>query len=274
MKKLFAILLSLLSSTTFAKNIPHKLHYTDVGQGMPIVLIHAFPTDQRMWQPQLDGLKKVYRVITVDLIGFGESIDTDGKAVTMESYADEINDVLNETHIDNAIIAGESMGGYVALAFLEKYPEKTNGLILSDTQAIADSDETKTKREATAKDILKNGTTQFVDTFMTKALTKDAPENTKNYLKNIMTSQRATGMASALRGMALRPDRTQILASTTLPILIITGEKDVVIPPQQSENMHQLAKQSKLVTIPNAGHLSSLESPEMWNQAVIDFIKN
>jgi len=249
----------------------NKTHisYTDVGRGDPIVLVHAFPTDQRLWKPQQDGLKNHFRVITLDLWGFGQSSSVDGQAVTMTEYADEVKQLLDQLHIQKAIIGGESMGGYIALAFLQKYPEQVKGLILSDTQSIADNDETKAKREATAQDVLAHGTAQLISGFMTKAFTAQASESLQHTLRSILESQTSMAVASASRGMALRNDTSNVLALTKIPVLIITGDQDALISPQQSKNMHELAKNSELVVIDNAAHLSSLEQPEKWNQAVV-----
>lgn len=246
------------------------ISYTDSGSGEPLVLIHAFPTDQRLWKPQRAELKKNFRVITLDLWGFGASSSVDGNAVTMADYADEVKQLLEQLHIQKAIIGGESMGGYIALAFLEKYPAGVSGLILSDTQSIADTDETKAKREAAALDVLAHGSSQLINGFMPKALTPQAPEETRRFLQNILESQSSRGIASALRGMALRFDTSLLLSQTSLPVLIITGDQDTLISPEQSEHMRELAKNSKLVTIVNAAHLSNLEQPKQWNQAVVD----
>lgn len=245
-----------------------QINYTDIGQGRPLVLIHAFPTDLRLWQPQYE-LKKHFRVITLDLFGFGGSEDTDGNAVTMPTYADEVKELLSRLHINKAIIGGESMGGYVALAFLQKYPEHVDGLILSGTQAAADTDEMKLKRESVAQDVLKNGTAELIEGFLPKALSESASPETKAFLLEILKSQRATGIASAVRGIALRVDTSGYLPLTDLPILIISGEKDAIIAPKKSNNMHVLAKNSKWVNIEGAGHLVNLEKPEEWNRAVI-----
>lgn len=270
-KKLLVILILILSfcisSTQAAIN---NISYKEVGQGEPLVLIHAFPTDQQLWQPQQNGLENYFHVITLDLWGFGQSTATTGQTVTMADYADEVKALLDQLHIKKAIIGGESMGGYVALAFLQKYPDHINGLILSGTQSIADNQEMQTKREASARDVLEHGTSQFINNFMPKALSPKASEQTKLFLKNILTTQTATGLASALRGMAKREDTSQILANTTLPILIMAGEQDTLISPQQSYNMQALAKNSRLVIIANAGHLANLEQPEQWSHAVVD----
>lgn len=259
-----------ISSSLFALERNKTISFTDIGTGSPIIFIHAFPTSQNLWKPQQDNLNKYFRVIALDLWGFGQSDATNGAPVTMADYAQEVKQLLDQLHIQKAIIAGESMGGYIALAFLEKYPTQVAGLILSDTQSIADTDEIKVKREQTAIDVLQNGSTNLINGFMTKALTEAAPEVTKNFLLDILKAQKPSGIASALRGMALRDDTSHLLAETTLPILILTGDKDTLIPSRQSYNMHKLAKNSKLVIVANAAHLSNLEQPEQWNQAVMD----
>lgn len=250
---------------TLANN--QNIAYTDQGSGTPLILIHAFPTDKSLWQSQLT-LSKKFRVITLDLWGFGQSDSTDGTAITMSSYADEVKQLMDYLQIKSGIIGGESMGGYIALAFMQKYPANVSGLILADTQSVADTQEMKSKREASAVDVLQNGTDTLINNFMPKALSANATEQTKSALKQILLKQSATAIASALRGMALRVDTADVLAKSSTPVLIITGSEDSLISPEQSTNMHKLAKNSKLVVIPNAGHLANLEKPMEWNQAV------
>lgn len=259
----------LINSSAFANN-GFSVAYSDSGQGKPLVLIHAFPTDQRLWQSQ-QPLTQHFRVITMDLPGFGRSSPTNGELITMAQYADEIKKILNKLAIEHAIIGGESMGGYVALAFLKKYPNKVDGLILSNTQATADSPEMKIQRSATANEVLEHGTTQLIKNFMAKALSSSATQDTRNFLQGIVAQQDPKAVVSALRGMALREDTSTVLADTHLPVLIISGEKDTVISPRQSQKMHRLAKSSKLVVLPKTGHLSNLEQPEEWNHAVIQY---
>lgn len=269
---ILAAFLPLSGNSVYAgKNKANVISYTDVGSGKPMILIHAFPADQNLWQPQREGLKQHFRVITLDLLGFGKSASVDGKAITMTEYADEVRQLLDQLHIDKAVVGGESMGGYIALAFLEKYPERVSGLILSDTQSISDTDEAKAKRETSAEDVLTNGTAGLISGFMPKALSSNASLETRQYLKSILDSQSPFAVASALRGMALRKDLSDVLAESNLPTLIITGNEDVVISPLQSDTMHRLARNSKLVKIADAGHLPSLEKPDEWNRAVIEF---
>ncbi|EKD71078.1 MAG: alpha/beta hydrolase fold protein [uncultured bacterium] len=270
------VLFSPAHARTFQIADNRFISYTDIGHGRPIILIHAFPTDRRLWEPARNEIEdvfrdsRIFRIISIDLWGFGQSSSANGQAIMMSDYADEVSQLLDHLDIKSAVIGGESMGGYIALAFLEKFPKKVEGLILSDTQSIADSPETKAKREATAVDVIEHGTENLINEFISKALSPDASEKTRMFLKYVLEKQDKMAIASALRGMALRHDTSNILANSSLPILILTGEKDKVISPQQSQNMHALAKNSKLIVIPNAGHLSSLEQPKKWINAVID----
>jgi len=271
------ILISSAYARTFQTTDNRFISYTDIGHGRPIVLIHAFPTDQRLWElarKEIEDIFRdsyIFRIISIDLWGFGQSssISTNGQAITMADYANEVNELLSSLDIKNAVIGGESMGGYVALAFLEKFPQKVEGLILSSTQSIADTLETKEKREATAVDVIEHGTEQLINEFILKALSPDTSEKSKLFLKHILSKQDKMAIASALRDMTLRHDTSNMLANTSLPILILAGEKDKIISPQQSQHMHALAKNSKLVIIPNAGHLLSLEQAHQWIWAVV-----
>ncbi|ARG98908.1 alpha/beta hydrolase [Legionella micdadei] len=262
--------LGISNASAFSSNYTKYISYSDFGRGEPLVLLHAFPTDKNLWLPQHQGLKQYFRVISLDLWGFGYSEGTTGSAVTMEEYADEVAQLLDQLSIKKAIIGGTSMGGYIALAFLAKYPDRVNGLILSNSQAITDSPEMKKSANSLASDVLTDGTQKFANDFINKALSAEAPQQIRLFLQNILLDQTPFGLASALRGMSIRQDFSNVLATTSIPMLIITSDKDTVIPPQQSANMHALAKNSKLVVISDAGHLSNLEQPEQWNKAVIE----
>lgn len=270
------ILFSPTHARTFQTDDNQFISYTDIGHGKPIVLVHAFPTDRRLFELARNEIEdifhdsKIFRIISIDLWGFGQSSSANGEAISMSEYANEVNQLLEYLNIERAVVGGESMGGYVVLAFLEQFPQKVEGLILSDTQSIADSPETKAKREELAVEVIEHGSENLINEFISRALSPNVDEKTKMFLKHILGQQNKMAIASALRGMALRHDTSHILANTSIPILILAGEKDMLISPKQSQNMHALAKNSKLVIIPNAGHLSSLEQPHTWIWAVVD----
>src|SRR5450759_3587821 len=112
-----------------------SLEYDDLGNGTALLFIHGFPLDRSMWGPQVNALQKVCRVIAPDLRGFGQSSDTDGQAVTMETYAEDMKALLDSLNVKQVVVCGLSMGGYIALAFIAKYADRVKGLILSNTKA-------------------------------------------------------------------------------------------------------------------------------------------
>lgn len=275
-KKNFFLLICLLLSISSviaapASDITKKnpINFSDIGTGPVLVLIHPFAVDSRFWNPQ-QPLTQKFRVITFDLWGFGLSSTTDGKAVTMEKYAMEVKQLLDQLHIEKAIIAGESMGGYVAIAFFKKYPTMVNGLVLSDTSSSADTPQNKTLREKDAVGLIKNGSKYFIENYLPKLLSQSASDQSLMDLKALVNKQQPNGFASAIRGIAQREDTTDVLKRTSLPVLIITGSADAIISPDESKNMHKITKNSQLIILDGAGHFSSFEQPDKWNQAVID----
>lgn len=177
-----AYFLSLSHSFAFSPTYTKYISYSDFGRGEPLVLLHAFPTDKNVWLPQQQGLKQYFRVISLDLWGFGYSEGTSGLAVTMNEYADEVAQLLDQLTIKKAIIGGTSMGGYIALAFLDKYPNRVKGLILSNTQAVTDGPEITKSNNALASDVLIDGTQKFVNNFMSNALSAEAPQQIRLFL--------------------------------------------------------------------------------------------
>lgn len=267
-KVVFAVF-TLFSLILFPK-ASFSLSYTSVGQGQTIVLIHAFPTDKQLWEEQQNGLKDKFRIIALDVQGFGNSPAANGQAINMTKYAEDIKELIDSLELSKVIIGGESMGGYIALSFYEQYPEYVSGLILSGTQSIADTNEIKERRERVAQKLLNDGTAQFIDEFLPKLFSKNVSSQTLEMARNMLERQTAEGMASALRGMALRKDMSNVLQNSKLPILIISGSEDAIISQEQSAAMNRLAENSTLVILQNAGHLSNLEQPREWNKAVLD----
>ncbi len=250
-----------------------SLEYDDLGNGTPLLFIHGFPLDRSMWGPQVNALQKVCRVIAPDLRGFGQSNDTDGQAVTMETYADDMKALLDSLNVQQAVLCGLSMGGYIALAFVAKHVNRVKGLILSNTKAGADTDAGRQGRLDTSIKIEQTGSTGVVvDSMAPKMLGPDAKSETATFVRSLMSHQRSTTVTSALRGMAARPDRTPLLANIKFPTLIITGSADVVIPPSESEAMHKAIAHSTLINIPDAGHLANLDKPDAYNEALQAFV--
>lgn len=250
------------------------ISFFDVGTGVPVVLVHAFPLNARMWAPQLKELQKELRIIAMDLPGFGNS-DPIPDVLTMELGADIVNAVLEHLRIETATIGGLSMGGYVTMAFARKYPGKMERIILANTRATADTDEGRQKREEVAQQVLKEGTTGFVEHMLTLLVGKSTrtknPE-TVDFVRQIMLEATPKAIAAAQRGMARRPDSFDVLGNLEVPALIIAGEEDTVTPKSDAEAMLSAMKQATLFTIKKAGHLTNIEAPAQFNLALSSFL--
>lgn len=273
-RSLLILLTFIIPAISFAKlNNSESISYSEKGQGNVLVLIHPFPTDQRFWNKQQEVLSKHFRVITLDLWGFGKTnmINTDKNFISMDEYAQEVKMLMDHLHIKKAIIGGESMGGRISLAFLKHYPNNVQGLILSNTESVADNDEARMKRLAIADSIEKQDKDNFLKTFLGKAISSNSTKAEKEMLKNIFYSQKTAAIAAAWRGIAYREDTTLALKEARIPVLIITSDEDKVISPDQSYNMYKTAKYVNLASINHAGHLSSFEAPDQWNQAVLNW---
>jgi pimeloyl-ACP methyl ester carboxylesterase len=239
-----------------------------------LLLIHGFPHDSTLWSPNLPALAQVADVVAVDLRGFGTK-QTTREVNTMEDLAADIHRELVDRGIRRVIPCGLSMGGYVAMAFLERWPDMVNGLILCNTRSTADTEEAKAGREMTAQDAMAKGMAVIARGMLPKVLgatsRRERPELAAR-MEQLMARQDPRGVAAAARGMALRPDRTDVLRSFTLPALVITGAEDELMPLPTSRSMAEALPHGGLVVLPEVGHLSNAEAPEAFNAAVVRYL--
>jgi len=253
-----------------------EMAYEDTGgSGTPLLLIHGFPLDRTLWAAQGRGLADVARVIAPDLRGFGESGMPAG-AVTMDAYADDLRGLLDALGVKNAVVAGLSMGGYIAFAFYRQDVHRVRGLILADTKASPDSSEGKKGRDDNAALACAHGSAQVGDKMMPKMLTPTTANGRPfiaDAVRAMMARQSVEGVVGALMAMRDRPDSTPTLAEITVPTLIVTGAEDTLIPPKEAEAMRNAIRGSRLVSIPGAAHLANFEAPDAFNHAVREFLQ-
>lgn len=251
-----------------------QLAYTDVGLGMPVVLLHGYPFNRTLWTEQVSALSNRYRVITPDLRGLGESDAVSG-AATMTRMAQDVAGLLDQLEISRAVVGGLSMGGYVALAFYKQFPSRVRALILADTRAQADNEEGKQKRYQQAEKALAEGMAGIADSMLPKLLTPETvskrPEVVKR-VRDMMLKTKPEGAAGALLGMAERDDQTALLAQIACPALILVGREDPITPVVDSEKMQLAIPGSRLVVIENASHVSNLERTEQFNEELVRFL--
>lgn len=253
------------------------ISYDDTGSSQTaLLLIHGFPLDRTLWSAQTRALAGVARVISPDLRGFGESSLPIG-AVTMETYADDQHDLLDALNISRVVVAGLSMGGYIAFAFYRKYASRVRALILADTRALPDSPEAKKGRDDTVALARSNGAAAVAKKMFSKMLTAQTiaeDAEVANAVRTLMSRQPTEGVIAALIALRDRPDSTPTLAQVAVPTLIIVGAEDTLTPPKDSEQMRDGIRGAQLAVIPNAAHLSNIEQPEAFNQAVRKLLKD
>ena len=252
-------------------------NYDDSGVGdIPIVFIHGFPFDKSMWEPQINYFKLNYRVISYDIRGYGKTT-SDDRVLDMNLFADDLIIFLDALHIDKAVVCGLSMGGYVLLNSLNRYPEKFAAVILSDTQCIGDSMETKDKRKKAILSIKESGLTDFASAFVKNIFFKDSyDENMKiiNKIENIILSTSSQTVVGTLNALAERKDMCFYLSEILIPALILVGEEDTLTPPAQAQRMKDNIPGSKLFIIPKAGHMANIEQPEVFNELLVEYAED
>lgn len=235
-----------------------------------VVLLHGFPLDRTLWHHQVAALAGQYRLIVPDLRGHGASEAVPGVA-TMDDFADDLAALLDHLGVDQVVLGGLSMGGYIAFAFWRRYRARVLGLVLVDTRAQADTEEGRRGREEIARLAEEQGAAAVAERNLPKLLApatyRERPELVAEVRRMIAATPPA-GIAAASRGMAERPDSLPTLATITVPVLVIVGAEDQLTPPADAELMAQRLPQAELVVVPGAGHLAPLEQPERVTSAL------
>ena len=254
----------------FYKNT--KISYSETGKGGAIVLLHGFLENQTMWNDLAPQLSKKHRVITIDLLGHGET-ECLGYVHSMEDNAEAVEAVLSKLRIRKAIFVGHSMGGYVALAFAEMFPQKMKGLVLQNSTSKADSEERKANRDRAIK-MVKKDYASFVKLSIANLFSPDNRERLHEEIEKVKSEALKTtlqGIVASLEGMKIRKDREDLLHQAIYPILLILGKKDPVL--NYEDNLKQIENTNvKLVAFPD-GHMSTIENRDELEQVVLDFLK-
>jgi 3-oxoadipate enol-lactonase len=251
--------------------------FDDFGKGnIPIIFIHGFPFNKSSWQPQMTYFKHKHRVIAYDIRGFGAST-AGNETPSMTQFADDLVQFMNRMQIEKAIVCGLSMGGYILLNAVQRYSNRFEALILCDTQCIPDSEITRDKRKQTILDVQADGLKTFADGFIKNVFTETSLKNKNNWVKTIKDIILATPIATitgALSALAERSETCSALKEISVPTLILCGREDTVTPIAQSEVLRSEIENSVLHIIENAGHLSNLEQPEVFNKHITSFLSS
>lgn len=266
--------------------------YLEAGAGWPLILLHAFPLDADMWRPQLERVPQGWRFIAPDLGGFGPAArdaaaatndnapTTTGRApLTIDDLAAGVEALMDVLEVPKAIIGGLSMGGYVAFALARRAPERFSGIVLADTKPQADTPEGREGRRAMIDLARTRGAAAVADQMLPKLLgptTQASRPEVARTVRRMIEAAPVPAIVGALEAMMERPDSNagDALARYSWPSLVLVGAEDTITPPADAEAMDRALPRSRLVVLPGAGHLSSVETPDLFSAALSDFLQS
>jgi 3-oxoadipate enol-lactonase len=245
-----------------------SISYRDRGSGAAVVFIHGHPFDQSMWDPQVGALSWKYRVITLDLRGYGASEVPDVEVTTLETMASDIKVLLDHLQVARAVVVGLSMGGQVAMAFADMFPERLAGLVLAATFAEGETPEGVAARRAMADRFVNEGSVlpgvEMLPKLLAAASVKRDPGLAVKVFTMIANAPPA-GAAAAIRGRALRKDYTASLQKVAVPALIVVGTEDKYSPVEKAQRMQAAIPKAHLEIFEGIGHMPNLEDADRFN---------
>jgi 3-oxoadipate enol-lactonase len=252
-----------------------EMAVVEEGSGLPLLLVHGFPLDHTMWKYQIDAFSQHCRVIAPDLRGFGRTPVGDARS-TMEQMADDLHALLDALGVQEPVLfCGLSMGGYVGWQFARKYESRLKALVACDTRVIADSAEQAASRRELAERVLREGPAPVAESMIPKLFSSETQSRRPDLVqatREVILRTSPEGVAAALRGLAERPDMTEFVTKLEVSALVIVGEHDAISSSEEMEGIAESMPNAAWVVVPNAGHLSPLENPEVFNQALAQYI--
>lgn len=250
-----------------------ELAFDDVGTGIPVLFLNAFPLDRTMWAPQLGALVTQARCIAIDYRGFGDS--SVRGPYTMDRYSADAIEVLDALRVERAVVVGISLGGYVALNLWRHHRARIRGLVLANTRAAADSDEGLERRRQLIALAREKGSaavaTKQLDGMIGKSTRRRHPEIAEA-VHALMMHAPVEGVIGASEAMMARPDSTPLLSTIDVPTLLIAGEEDAIIDQKEMRAMQEAIRGSRMEVVAQAGHLSNLERPAAFNALLSEFL--
>jgi pimeloyl-ACP methyl ester carboxylesterase len=252
-----------------------RIAYEETGDGTALLFIHGFPLDRTMWR-WLVPLVPGYHRIVPDLPGFGSSDALSEPATTMREYADAMARLLDYLRVERAVVCGLSMGGYVAFEMLRHHRHRVAGLVLMNTRAEPDAPDARRGRDRTADEVGRAGLDALVSAMLPRLLapaTAETRPEIREHVRTMILDNQVAGMVAALRAMRDRADSAPLLGSLGVPVLVVAGAEDAVIPATAARAMADAIPGARYEVIPGAGHVTPLEAPDLTGRALRQFLE-
>ena len=241
-----------------------RMAWLEAGAGWPVVLLHAFPLSAGMWRPQLERVPEGWRFIAPQLFTAGRS--------SIDEYAAAVGDLMDALELDDAVIAGLSMGGYVAFAMYRQAPARFSGLVLADTRPQADTADGRAGRDRMRDVLARDGLPAIADRMLPALLSRDADPAVEADVRRMIESADPAAIDAALVALRERPDSTADLPYLSCATLVVVGERDTITPVADAQAMQRAIPRSTMTVIPGAAHLSNLEQPDAFSRTLADFL--
>lgn len=250
------------------------LHVDIVGDGEPVLLIHGYPLSAALWAPVVSRLAPRWRFITPDLRGFGRNAAT-APTATIAQYADDLAALLDELGRHGPVVVGGlSMGGIVALEFYRRYAARVRALVLANTRSNAESPEGRERRRAVAAAALRDGADAIADDMAARLFSPAADAALRRAWRDAMAATSPAAVAAGSLALAERADSGPTLPTIRVPTLVVAGDDDEITPPAGLLAMHEAIAGSRFVSIPAAGHLTPVEQPDAFADALGRFLSD
>jgi 3-oxoadipate enol-lactonase len=265
-------------------NIAHlpdrSIRYLEAGSGRPVLFLHAFPLSADQWLPQLSRVPPGWRFVAADLRGFrgGDRIaeDLGLEGATLDTHAGDVLSLMAHLDIPSAVIVGLSMGGYIALALMRRAPSQVAALVLANTRATPDSAKGLQSRDQMIEVARRDGASAVAADILPRLLgptTLREQPDLVDAIRRLIEGNSTEGLISAIHAMKARPDSTPLLSSIACPTLVVGGAEDGAVPEEDLLAMRGAIPGADFVMVPRVGHLSNLEAPRTFNDALAGFLQ-
>ncbi len=247
------------------------------GTGSPVVFLHGYPLDRRLWQNQIEPLCDSYQVVLVDLPGFGKATPVQPSDMpSMAAFADDLATALDQQDVNEPFtLVGLSMGGYIAFEFWQRHAARLKALVLCHTKATADNSLAIQTRQQSADTALSQGTEAAVAAMLDKVVSEHSvmqDPNLREWLKSVMFDVPPETIATAQLAMAKRIDFTDRLESIEVPALVVAGTDDEIATTETMQRMARAMPNAKFEAIDDVAHLSPIEQPKRFNELLLSFL--
>jgi 3-oxoadipate enol-lactonase len=250
-----------------------RMAWLEAGTGWPVILLHGFPLNADMWRPQLERVPIGWRYLAPDLRGFGQT-GAGGSSVSVDDWASDVFALMDCLEMDDAVIGGLSLGGYVSFAMYRQAGARFNGMVLANTRSQADSEQARAGRIQLRRLLAEQGLSAVAPQLLPKLFSSAADPGAVAFARDLIEAAAPEAIDAAIGALLNRPDSTPDLANITCGALVIASDQDAIVPLAEAEAMQRALTRSQLTVIGGAGHMSNLEQPDAFSRALEDFLRS